>query len=188
MGSSFSRARGNSEWISRGVNEEDINQGSALSLELEYFFFNDFSIGFGHSLRYDHIHQSHQDDILGEINSRAVVADTYGILMDYHFNANYYFKFFNEPFFVHAAVSFLNNGPRISKNPVNIQDASGQRTDDLSLDTRDIVNRYGIGYQKNRFSLMGGIYHSSENPFFSNSSYTVPYIHFNYRLGNLVKK
>ncbi|MGB1448385.1 MAG: hypothetical protein ACPG8F_00955 [Flavobacteriaceae bacterium] len=188
IGPSFKYSQnGSSKWTSRGVNETDINQGSAFSIDFDYFIFNDFSIGFGHSIRYDHIHQGDQDDIIGGRDSRAVIADTYGLLMDYHFNAKYYFRLFNESFFVHAGVSFLNNGPRISKNGVSINDASGSRTDDLSLDTRDIVNRYGIGYQNKRFNLMGGVYHSTENPFYSNSSYIVPYIQLNYRLNKLFK-
>ena len=178
-----------SEWTGRGVDEEDLNRGSAFSYSLDYFIFDKLSVGFHHSFRYDHIAIASTDGLQGGRESFAVVSDRYGLLMDYQAYLTYHFQLFNtHSFFVQVGISQLNNSPVIRKNPVLVVGQSGSFNDDTTLDSRDVVNRIAIGYQKNRFSILSGIYFSDDNPFYSNTTYIAPYLGFKYQLGNLLKK
>jgi hypothetical protein len=173
-------------WKSRGIDAQDLNRGSALFYSLDYFVSNPFSVGFSHSLRYDHLYQASQEDIAGGIESQSLAKDTYGLLMDYHLYLKYHFgRPQNQRFFAQVGISFLNNGPVINKNPITIVDRSGSHIDQSRLSLMDITTQFGVGYQKKRFNLMGGIYFSKENPYYEATSYFSPYIQFKYNLGNL---
>ena len=178
----------NSIWNARGVSEEDLNRGAAFSYSLDYFFTHNLSLGFSHSLRYDHIHEATADAIPGGTSSNAVIADQYGLIMDYHLNIKYHFIVAKQEFFFQAGLSFLNNAPTIRKNPVRISSNGVERQDINTLDLMDIAAKYGLGYQKNRFSIMGGIYFSDDNPFYQGANYILPYFELKYQLGNLLKK
>ena len=178
----------NSVWNARGLSVEDLNRGAAFSYSLDYFITDNLSLGFSHSLRYDHIHESTLDAIPGGASSNAIIADQYGLIMDYHINMKYHFIVAKQEFFFQAGLSFLNNAPTIRKNPVSISSNGVERIDNTSLDLLDITSKFGLGYQKNRFSIMGGIYFSDENPFYQGANYILPYFELKYQLGNLLKK
>ena len=178
----------NSVWNARGLSVEDLNRGAAFSYSLDYFFTHNLSIGFSHSLRYDHIHEATADAIPGGASSNAVRADRYGLIMDYHLYMKYHFIVAKQEFFFQAVLSFLNNAPTIRKNPVSISSNGVERIDNTSLDLMDITSKFGLGYQKNRFSIMGGIYFSDENPFYQGANYILPYFELKYQLGNVLKK
>ena len=108
--------------------------------------------------------------------------------MDYHLYMKYHFIVAKQEFFFQAGLSFLNNAPTIRKNPVSISSNGVERIDNTSLDLMDITSKFGLGYQKNRFSIMGGIYFSDENPFYQGANYILPYFELKYQLGNLLKK
>ena len=172
----------------RGLDVKDLNRGAAFSYSLDYFFTQNLSLGFSHSLRYDHIHEATPDAIPGGASSNAVIADQYGLIMDYHLYMKYHFIVAKQEFFFQAGLSFLNNAPTIRKNPVSISSNGVERIDNTSLDLMDITSKFGLGYQKNRFSIMGGIYFSDENPFYQGANYILPYFELKYQLGNLLKK
>ena len=105
----------NSMWNARGLSVEDLNRGAAFSYSLDYFFTDNLSLGFFHGLRYDHIHEVTLDAIPGGASSNAVIADPYGLIMDYHLNIKYNFIVAKQEFFFQAGLSFLNNAPIIRK-------------------------------------------------------------------------
>lgn len=144
----------NSMWNARGLSVEDLNRGAVFSYSLDYFFTQNVSLGFSHSLRYVHIHEATLDAITGGASSNAVIADRYGLIMDYHLYLQYHFNLDKHEFFFQAGLSFLNNAPTIRKNPVSISSNGVERIDNTSLDLMDITSKFGLGYQKNRFSLM----------------------------------
>ena len=172
----------------RGIDVEDLTRGTAFNYSLDYFFTNNLSIGFSHSLRYDHIHQGTSDAIPGGISSNAIISDQYGLLMDYHIYAKYHFYIAKQEFFIQAGLSFLNNGPQITKNSISDYYSSNEYFDDRGINQKDITSKFGIGYQKNRFSIMGGIYFSDDNPLYQGANYILPYFELKYQLGNILKK
>ena len=178
----------NSVWNARGVSEENLNRGAAFSYSLDYFFTHNLSLGLSHSLRYDHIHEATADAIPGGTSSNAVIADQYGLIMDYHLNIKYHFIVAKQEFFFQAGLSFLNNAPKIIKNSIPDYYGSNEYFDDRGINQKDIATKYGLGYQKNRFSIMGGIYFSDDNPFYQGANYILPYFELKYQLGNLLKK
>jgi len=175
--------------ITRGIDIGDLNRGTAFNYSLDYFITHDLSIGFSHSLRYDHILQASRDAIPGGLESKAAISDTYGLLMDYHFFAKHHFRLKKHEFFFQVGVSVLHNAPNITKNPVSIFNNGVERIDETNVDLMEISYKMGLGYQKNRFSVMGGIYFSGgENPFYQGANYILPYFELKYQLGNLLKK
>ena len=172
----------------RGLDVKDLNRGAAFSYSLDYFFTQNLSLGFSHSLRYDHIHEATPDAIPGGASSNAVIADRYDLIMDYHINMKYHFNVAKQEFFFQAGLSFLNNEPKIIKNSIPDYYGSNEYFDDRGINQKDIAAKYGLGYQKNRFSIMGGIYFYDENPFYQGANYILPYFELKYQLGNLLKK
>ena len=104
---------------------------------------------------YDHIHEATPDAIPGGASSNAVIADRYGLIMDYHINMKYHFNVAKQEFFFQARLSFLNNAPKIIKNSIPDYYGSNEYFDDRGINQKDIAAKYGLGYQKNRFSIMG---------------------------------
>ena len=166
--------------LSRGLDTQDMNVGSALFYQLDYYISERISLGFSHAFRYDHIADLSENS--GD--TQAIVPDQYGLIMDYHLYLSYHFQLFQkQAFFVQLGISRLNNAPIIRKTPRSIVSGSTSLADNLSLDPRDSATRFALGIEKKKFNLIAGLYYSKEHPYYDAGSYIVPYFQFNYRLG-----
>ena len=158
------------------------NSGAAFSYSLDYFFTKNLTLGFSHSIRYDVI-LSGANNVTSAFGSEAAQR---GLIFGYHFYVDYHFKVFkNSELFLRVGRSLLNRGTDYtSKNTL-----SAEGFDDITIfvssDFAYEPWHFAVGYKKQRFSLMGGIYTSSNTDYEGIDSFIVPYFSFRYTIGRL---
>lgn len=171
-----------------GVDEVDLNKGTGFQYTLDYYLINNLSLGFAHSLRYEHLYEGSRFSIPGGEDSTAAVPDIYGLLMDYHFFTKFHFQILNEKLFIQLGISILNIGQNLNRNrDISFEHYGNEYIHSPEIDLKDTAIRFGLGYEKNKCSLFGGVYFSDNNPFYAETNYIVPYVGFKYRLSNLFK-
>lgn len=165
------------------VNEQ--NSGASLNYALDWFISRDFSLGFSNSLRFDHIAIGDIDTING---TEVVAPNENGLLLDFHLYGQYHFDIFRRSeLFIQLGASWLHVGSEVVVVQ-NIIDNSGDLTQIAAEnDSSDyLATNVGIGWKKERISILGGVYTSRNTPYFvDGSGFTVPYIRFSYNLFNL---
>lgn len=164
------------------LNEQ--NTGAALNYAIDWFVIKNLSLGFSHSLRYDHILEGNIDTFGSD---DIVTADRNGILMDFHLYAQYHLKVFKRSeLFVQLGGSLLNVGSAFQIGGGALED-NGEITF-VSFPEQN-ANFYaaniGLGWKKKRIAIMGGVYTSSDTVYFTGDSrgLTVPYFQFSYNIG-----
>lgn len=167
------------------VDVQDQTTGLGFNYAFDWFTGTNFSLGFSHTLRYDHILKARLDP-----NQLAVVSgvDTNGLLMDFHFYVQYHIKVFkNSELYVVLGRSLLNVGSDYNEAD-RIFDEQGEFIGALVTSTNTNYGSWngGLGWKKNRYSILGGIYLSDNVDYFNESGIlTIPYIRFSYNLGKL---
>lgn len=159
--------------------------GSAFNYNLYYFITKNFSIGFGQSFRYDYIATVVEG---GDVSTST--SNDKGLMLDYHFYADYHLPIFNESeLFLRFGKSLLNRGSFYSQKTV-FRDESGAITGSVTnlRDTAYEPYNAAIGWKKNRIEFMGGIYFSANTDYDLTSesgSFIVPYLNVTYSLFKL---
>lgn len=164
------------------VNPDLQNAGAGLNLGLEYFFSNNFSIGFLNTIRYDHI-------LNGASNIEpdyGAGRNTNGILLDYHLSLNYHFKVFEKGnFFISAGFSLLNTNSDFTSKQSFFDEGNnliGVVFSDENFSY--FASRYEIGYIRNDFKIGLGITSSNNTGYFAETkSFIVPFVKFSFLLG-----
>ncbi len=160
------------------------NSGVAFFYAFDYFVTKNLSLGFSNSIRYD-LHMLPIDEIEGDFGVRA--ADK-TFIFGFHFYLNYHVKVFeNSELFIRLGKSFLNGGTEF-REKASFYDDNGDLL--ASLFTQEDFEyqpwNFGIGYKKNKVSLMLGAYTTSVTNYFNDgSAFIVPYVQFKYNLGKL---
>lgn len=165
------------------INEQ--NSGVALSYAFDWFIAKNWSLGFSHSLRYDHI-------LVGPVelenSTIEAVPDENALLMDFHFYFQYHFKVFQESeLYLQAGRSILHVGSSFNF-VTRFDDANGQQIGALrrSLNNNFGAWNLGIGWKKNKIEILGGAYTSDTTEYFEETVFLwIPYIRFSYNLGKL---
>lgn len=164
------------------LNEQ--NSGAAFNYAFDWFATKNLSLGFSHSLRYDHILRGNIDTFGSE---DLVAADINGILMDFHLYAQYHFKVFKKSeLFLQLGGSLLNVGSSFEAGRGLLED-NGNFTFITFEDEN--ANFYavniGLGWKKKRIAIMGGVYTSRDTVYFTGdqSGLSVPYVRFSYNIG-----
>lgn len=167
------------------VDVQDQTTGLAFNYAFDWFTGKNFSLGFSHTLRYDHILKARLNpNQIGVVSD----ADTNGLLMDFHFYMQYHIKIFeNSELYVVLGRTLFNVGSDYN-DARRFFDEQGElivaRT--TSLNTNYGSWNGGLGWKKNRYSILGGIYLSDNVDYFNESGIlTIPYIRFSYNLGKL---
>lgn len=175
----------NSSLLGSVVDVNEQNSGTSLNYAFDWFISRDLSLGFSNSLRFDHIAIGDIDTING---TKVVAPNENGLLLDFHLYGQYHFDIFRRSeLFIQLGATWLHAGSEVVVVQ-NIIDNSGNLIQIAAEnDSSDyLATNVGIGWKKERISIIGGIYTSRNTPYFvDGSDFTVPYIRFSYNLFNL---
>ncbi len=169
-----------------GTNSDLQNSGAAIYYGLDFFILQNLSLGFEHSFRYTLLNYNNSD-VIGVSNTESTAA-TNSLFVGYHFNGTYHFKIFKDSeIFVRVGISLLNRNSNFTyKERVFFDDGEllGTASSELSYNMQ--TKNYAIGYKKNKFEAVLGIYTTNDPPYFDRSvTYIIPYIKLGYTLGYL---
>ena len=112
------------------------------------------------------------------------------LIIGFHFYFDYHFKIFkNSEIFARVGLSFLNRNTNVTIKETFVSESGENSVPVFSeYDTAYEPWNFALGYKKNRFSLIGGIYSSSNSEYTLGESFIIPYFALRYNLGNLLKK
>lgn len=167
----------------RFTNPDLQNSGVALNIGVDYYFTDNFSLGFKTSFRYDLINSQEIINNLGQ----GISSTEKGLLIGYHFRLNYHFKVFKKgDLLVSAGVSLLNRNSEYTFVETFI-DNNGQVTTASSLTNYAYsANKISVGYGNGRSKLMLGIYITGNSGYFVKSTtFIVPFINYSFDFGKL---
>ena len=154
----------------------------AFNYNLDYFISKNLSLGFSHSIRYDVVSQA-VNNVSGEFGAES---SKKSLIFGYHFYLDYHFRVFKKSeMFLRFGRSLLNRGTEFSIKRLFAQTDSG---DIYSITPSDFAYEpwnFAIGYKKQKFSLIGGAYTSSNTDYKGVSDMIIPYISFRYNIGKL---
>lgn len=154
------------------INPDLQNSGPVLNIGLDYFFTQNFSVGFKNSVRYDLI-TTHIDETSSETER--------GLMFGYHFGFNYHFQIFKKgDLLVNAGLSLLNRKSEYARTePIFNEegDVVGSKT---SMDNYNFsANKISVGYGKGKSKIMMGIYISRNTKYFEGkATFMVPFISY----------
>lgn len=167
------------------TNVDQLHAGPAFSYGLEFFTSENFSIGLDHSFRYDTV--LYDFNQTGE-NFVALKSEK-ELLQGFHLYLTKYFKIFKEgEIFVRFGISSFNGGSEFFLVEPIGDDGEGNPL--LFTQTQRTFANFGpnlaIGYNKNRVSMIGGVYLQSGGTFYTTSfPIIVPYLKLTYNIGKL---
>lgn len=174
----------------RTVREAAINPGRqvdgfAFNYNLDHFITKNLAVGFSNSFRYDMVAKNF--NIASETGFTSVEKS---LIIGFHFYFDYHFKIFkNSEIFARVGLSFLNRNTNLT---IKETFEGNEGVPDLAIfseyDTAYEPWNFAIGYKKNRFSLIGGIYSSANSEYTRGTSFIIPYFGLRYNIGNLLKK
>lgn len=176
------------DYSSKGVyvNKDLQNSGLALNIGVDYYFSNDFSIGFKNSFRYDLI--TSQMNAVGSSPTPSVSQSKKDLLIGYHFNLNYHIHLFKKgDLLINAGVSLLNRNSEFSVTE-EITDNDGQviGTTTSLMDYKYNANKLSLGYGNGRSKFMLGIYITGNSGYFSDpKTFIVPFLNYSYDFAKL---
>lgn len=158
------------------------NSGAAFSYSLDYFFTKNLALGFSHSIRYDVI-LNDANNITEDFGAESAQR---GLIFGYHFYVDYHFKAFeSSELYLRFGRSLLNRGTNYTAKKIitveGFEDIVSYTVNDFAYEPW----HFAVGYKKQRFSLMGGIYTSSNTDYEGIDSFIVPYFSFRYTIGRL---
>lgn len=167
------------------VDLQDQTTGLAFSYAFDWFTGSKVSFGFSHSLRYDHILKATIN--LDQIGTSSAV-DTNSLLMDFHFYFKYYFPVFKKSeLYILVGRSILNVGS--DYNDVRrFFDEDGTLIVARSSSTNTNYGSWngGIGWKRDKCSVLAGLYLSDNVIYFRESGIlSTPYVRFSYNIGKL---
>ena len=172
------------ESLTNFVDFEDQTTGLAFSYAFDWFLTKSFSIGFSHSLRYDHTFSGQIDpDQLGVV----IAEEVNDLLMDFHFYLQYHIKVSKtSEVFLQFGRSTLNVGSNFNAlqrfiNPATNMVIAGLQS---SNNTNYGAWNWGVGWKKKRYALLAGVFTSGTQEYF-NGILSLPYLRFSYNLGKL---
>ena len=159
------------------------NSGAAINYSLDYFITKNLALGFSHSIRYDVI-LNDANNISSDFGAESAQR---GLIFGYHFYLDYHLKAFkNSELFLRLGKSLLNRGTDFTSKSTFSVEGFGDITTFLTSDFAYEPWNFAIGYKKQRFSLIGGIYSSSNTEYFQETkSFIIPYFSLRYNLGKL---
>ena len=168
------------------VNIDQQNSGVAFNYNLDYFLGKNLSFGFSNSIRYD-LNYLRADNL--EVNT-GIEPGNKTLIFGFHFYFDYHIKIFKKSeIFARIGISLINRGTEYSDKETFFDDQGNNMG---SITTQEDFAyepwNFALGYKKNRFSLIGGIYSSSNSEYTSGESFIIPYFALRYNLGNLLKK
>ncbi len=167
------------------TNPDRQNSGSAFYYGLKFFATKNFSLGFSHSIRYTLLNHATNNDIANEIG---VKEDVYKLFMGYHFYLDYHVKVFKKSeLFARIGVSMLNTNSGFTYKE-SFFDSNGIYLGSSFSHLNYIMypKNFAIGFKKNKFEAIIGMYATNDPPYFTESvMYITPYINLNYTIGKL---
>jgi hypothetical protein len=143
------------------------------------------AVGFSNSFRYDMVAKNFNiDDATGFSPTKK------GLIIGFHFYFDYHFKIFKKSeVFARIGRSLLNRNTNVTiKETFEGNESVPDLTIFSDYDTAYEPWNFAIGYKKNRFSLIGGIYSSAISEYTRGTSFIIPYFSLRYNIGNLLKK
>lgn len=168
------------------VNIDQQNSGVAFNYNIDYYLGKNLSFGFSNSIRYD-LHYLRADNL--QIDSGVEPAKK-TLIFGFHFYFDYHFKIFKESeIFARVGISLINRGTEFADKQ-SFFDNQGNNIGAI-VTQEDFAYEpwnFAIGYKKNRFSLIGGIYSSANSEYTRGTSFIIPYFGLRYNIGNLLKK
>lgn len=167
------------------TNPDMQNSGLALNLGIDYYFTENFSIGFKNSFRYDLItSQIDSSDPSGQ-----GISDTKkDLLIGYHFDLGYRFQIFKKgDLLLNAGISLLNRNSEFTVRE-SVFDESGQEIGTVTYlaDSKFSANKISVGYGKGKSKLMLGMYITRSSGYFEETTtFMIPFLNFSYNFGKL---
>ncbi len=157
------------------------NSGMALNIGAAYFLTHNLSIGFNNSFRHDIVTTGHGPNNTMSSTDR-------GLLIGYHFRANYMFEVFGKgSLIISLGYSLLNRNSEFSVHEP-LYDMNGQETGvqtylaDYKFGSNSVSLGYGIGKSK----LMIGLYIAGNSVYFNErTTFMIPFLTYSYEFGKL---
>lgn len=161
------------------------NSGLALNIGVDYYFSNNFSIGFKNSFRYDLV--TSEIDAVGQ-PLLGVSESKKDLLIGYHFNLNYHIDLFKKgDLLINVGVSLLNRNSEFSVTE-EITDNNGQvvATATSLIDYKYSANKLSLGYGNGRSKFMLGIYITGNSGYFlETTTFIVPFLNYSFDFAKL---
>jgi hypothetical protein len=165
------------------TNSDIQNSGAAIYYGLNFYATENLSIGFSHSFRYTLL--NYNTDI--DENFGQKKADN-ALMLGYHFYLDYHVKVFKEAeLFARIGISLINrNSDYTYKETVFDNDGNIIGNWNSHTNYNMQPKNFAIGFKKNKFEAMIGMYATNDPPYFTESvMYMIPYINLNYTIGKL---
>lgn len=167
------------------VDINDQNTGAAINYAFDWFVGKNVSLGFSHSLRYDHLLN---EGLNTQQISLVASAEDNTLLMDFHFYAQYHIPLFKESeVFVLFGRSLLHVGSSFNFGR-RFEDENGVLFAGLLTPSNFNFGawNFGMGWKKNRFELLTGLYTTGTSEYFIiGTDLTTPYVRLSYNIGRL---
>lgn len=167
------------------IDINDQNTGAAINYALDWFVGKNLSLGFSHSLRYDHLlNQGLNTQQVGLVSS----SEKNTLLMDFHFYLHYHIPVFKESeLFVQFGRSLMHVGSSFT-SARRFEGQNGELFAGLLSPSNANFGawNFGVGWKKNRFEILGGIYTTGTSEYFViGTDLSTPYLRLSYNIGRL---
>lgn len=163
------------------VNVEAQNSGIALHYSLDYYITKNLSLSFANSFRYDEIISNFPQ------GTSTTSTPEQSLILGFHFYVDYHFTVFEgSEFFVRVGRSLLNRGTKyIQEDIITGTDGSPLSIGFSELDSAFEPWNFGLGWKKNRFEIISGMYTSANTDYTNVERMAIPYFRVSYNLGKL---
>lgn len=161
------------------INPDLQNVGPVLNIGVDYYFTQNFSVGFKTSVRYNLI-TTHIDETSSETER--------GLMFGYHFGLNYHFQVFKKgDLLVNAGLSLLNRNSEYARSEPNFNEEGEVVDSTTSIENYNFsANNISVGYGKGKSKIMMGIYISRNTKYFDGkTTFIVPFLSYSFDVAKL---